>query len=86
MTEKERCPICNYPFEWCQCTYGGSAHPDRHKRREVVCDHLYLFTEKQIKHLQDVQKYWSTSYGDKEKTKILKDLQKEYEDDRERND
>lgn len=86
MTEKEKCPICDYTFECCQCYYGGSAHPDRHKRREVVCDHLYLFSDKQIKHLMAVQRRWSTSYSDKERTDILKDLKREYENDRKRND
>ena len=73
-----KCPICNYTIEECQCLYSGSAHPDRHKREEVVFDHLYLFSEKQIKHLQKVQAFWSTGYADKEKRKILRELINEY--------
>lgn len=75
-----KCPICDYPIDKCQCRYSGSAHSDRHKRRDVVCDHLYLFSDKQIKHLQKVQAYWQTSYGDEEKRKILRELKNEYEE------
>lgn len=75
MENKVICPICNYPLDWCQCRYSGSAHPDRSKRREVVQDHLYLLSNEQIEHLKKMQSYWSTSYIDEEKNKILKELE-----------
>lgn len=75
METKEKCPICEYEFEDCQCRFGGNAHPDRSKRATVVADHIYLFTDKQIEHLKKVQKWWSISYGDEEKNQILKELE-----------
>lgn len=74
---KEKCPICEYEFEYCQCRFGGNAHPDRSKRATVVADHIYLFTDKQIEHLKKVQKWWSISYDDEEKNQILKELESE---------
>lgn len=71
------CPICGYAIENCQCRFGGSAHPDRSKIREVVFDHLYLFSEKQVRHLIDLEKYWCISYGDDEREEILKQLKME---------
>ena len=70
----DRCPICGYEFEMCQCMFGGSAHPDRSKRRAVVLDHLYLLSEKQIRHVIRLQRRWQTSYGDEERTRILNEL------------
>lgn len=71
------CPICRYDIEHCQCRFGGSAHPDRSKRRTVVLDHLYLFTEKQINHIINLEKWWRISYGDTERSKILDELERE---------
>ena len=34
----EKCPICKYVFEDCQCRFAGSAHPDRSKRARVVAE------------------------------------------------
>lgn len=76
---KERCPICKYPFDWCQCCYGGSAHPDRGMQRQVVLDHLYLLSDEQIEHLKKVQARWQTSSTNKEYMKILKELKNEAE-------
>ena len=73
-----KCPICDYHIEECQCRYSGSAHPDRHKREQVVFDHLYLFSEKQIKHLIELESFWSASYSDEEYNKILRELKNEY--------
>lgn len=70
----EECPICRYKISGCQCRYGGSAHPDRRKRMEVVKDHLYLLSRKQLNHIVKLQKYWQTSYGDDEKNRIFKEL------------
>lgn len=79
MKDKVICPICKYEIEYCQCRFGGSAHPDRSKRRNVVQDHLYLLSDEQIEHLKKVQSYWQTSYADEEMTKILKELYQENE-------
>ena len=74
MSDNTKCPICGYKLDDCQCYFGGSAHPDRSKRREVVQDHLYLLSERQLAHLIKLQSYWQTSYGDEERSKILGDL------------
>ena len=66
------CPICGYSFSECQCRYGGSGHPNRSKRREVVLDHLYLLNDRQLKHVINLEKSWRTSYGDNEKKQIVK--------------
>ena len=70
----ENCPICKYDISMCQCMFGGSAHPDRSKRRDVVLDHLYLFSQKQIEHIISLQRRWQTSYGDDERSRILEEL------------
>ena len=75
--EETKCPICKYKLGYCQCMFGGSAHPDRTKRREVVLDHLYLLTDEQIKHIIKLQKQWQTSYGDNERSRILEELKGE---------
>lgn len=71
---KEKCPICEYEFGYCQCLFGGNAHPDRSKRARVVSDNIYLLTDKQIEHLKKIQKCWSISYVDEEMSQILKEL------------
>ena len=76
--KKERCPICNYDLNGCQCLFGGSCHPDRSKRKTVVFDHLYLFSEKQIKHLIRLEKHWQISYVDDEKERICEELIMQY--------
>ena len=70
-----KCPICGYELKYCQCCFGGSAHPDRSKRREVVQDHLYLLNAEQLAHLIKLQAFWQTSYGDDEKTELLKEYE-----------
>lgn len=74
---EEKCPICEYEFEYCQCHFSGSGHPDRSKRARVVADHIYLLTDKQIEHLKKVQKQWSMSYEDEEMNQIIKVLESE---------
>lgn len=71
------CPICSYTFDHCQCRFGGSAHPDRSKRRRVVLDHLYLLSPEQLAHVIKLQEYWQTDYGDEECADILKQLKGE---------
>ncbi|MBS6883913.1 MAG: hypothetical protein KH195_11740 [Clostridiaceae bacterium] len=75
---KEKCPICDYDIEHCQCRFGGSAHPDWSKRRAVAKDHLYLFSDKQVRHIIELERYWRTSYLDEEKEKIREELEREY--------
>ena len=77
--EKEKCPICDYEEGHCQCRFGGSAHPDRSKKYEVVIDHLYLLTNKQVEHIIELQKYWQISYVDDEKEEIYKELERREE-------
>lgn len=74
MNDTTKCPICGYNLDDCQCYFGGSAHPDRSKRRDVVQDHLYMLNDKQLAHLIKLQSCWQTSYGDDEKSKILNTL------------
>ena len=73
---KEKCPICSYDIEHCQCYFGGSAHPNRDKRIQVVKDHLYLLSPKQIEHVIELEKFWRTSYLDEEKEQIRKELER----------
>ena len=74
----DKCPICNYRIDICQCRYGGSCHPDRVKRREVVLDHLYMFSQEQIAHIANIQRQCPVSYPDKEREVIRKELSDEY--------
>ena len=74
----DKCPICNYRIDMCQCRYGGSCHPDRSKRREVVLDHLYMFSYEQIKHIANIQRQCPVSYPDEEREVIRKELSDEY--------
>lgn len=69
------CPICEYKIQDCQCRFSGSAHPDRFKRRQVVLDHLYLFSSEQIQHIINLEKWWRISYGDKKRTRILQEIE-----------
>ena len=60
----EKCPICENEIQICQCIFGGSAHPDRSVRKQIVKDHLYLLSMKQVGHLMALEEWWQTSYGD----------------------
>ena len=73
--KSSNCPICDYPFDMCQCRFSGDAHPDRSKRARVVADHIYLLSGEQIEHLKKVQEWWHICYEDKEMNQILKDLE-----------
>lgn len=73
----DKCPICSYPLNQCQCLFGGSAHPDRNKEREVVLDHLYLLSEAQLRHVIKLEEYWCMSYTDMDRTTILERLKGE---------
>lgn len=74
----EKCPICDYEINHCQCRFAGSAHPDRSKRIEVVLDHLYLFSYEQIQHILALEKWWQISYGDEGRESIREELVSEY--------
>lgn len=73
-----KCPFCEYDEEYCQCLFGGNAHPDRDKQIQVVLDHLCWLSDDQIRHIQFVQLRWATSYEDPEKEAIRKKLEEEY--------
>lgn len=60
----EKCPICEYEIQECQCIFGGAAHPDRGRRAKIVKDHLYMLSPKQVGHLIAVEEWWQTSYSD----------------------
>ena len=72
------CPICEYEIERCQCRFGGEWHPDRYNRIEVVTDHLYLFSQEQIEHILELQRYWEISYTDDGRSDILSELKEKY--------
>lgn len=70
----EKCPICEYAISGCQCIYSGSAHPDRHDKKRVVIDHLYLLSPTQVQHVISLEKHWQISYADEILNAILKKL------------
>ena len=70
----EKCPICEYAISGCQCLYSGSAHPDRHDKKRVVIDHLYLLSPTQVQHVISLEKHWQISYADEILNAILKKL------------
>ena len=73
----DKCPICEYKINQCQCRFCGSAHPDRNKRMKVVLDHLYLLSESQLMHVIELERWWSISYADPELNKIFNELKKD---------
>lgn len=75
----DKCPICNYPLDMCQCRFYGSAHPGKDKRIEAVTDHMYFFSPEQVEHIISLQKWWQISYGDREREQIRKELVAEYQ-------
>lgn len=75
----DKCPICSYPLDHCQCLFEGNAHPDRNKEREVVLDHLYLLSEAQLRHVIKLEEHWRMSYTDRERTAILERLKFEHQ-------
>lgn len=77
----DKCPICKYPIHDCQCLFGGTAHPDRSKRLQVVLDHLYLLSPEQLQHVVELEEYWQRSYGvNRELNEILGELEEENND------
>ena len=78
MEEKLKCPICKYRLDMCQCRFGGTAHPNREARKEVVLEHLYLFDEKVVEHIIELERFWRTCYGDDERETIRRELESEY--------
>ena len=66
----DKCPICEYPLDQCQCLYAGDAHPDRSKRQRVVLDHLHILSEPQLRHVIELERWWNMSYADQELTEI----------------
>ena len=72
--KETKCPICGYSIDYCQCKFGGTAHPDISKNREVVLDNLYLLDEAQLNHVISLLRFWRISYGDAERTKLKENL------------
>lgn len=70
----DKCPICEYRIDQCQCRFSGSAHPDRDKRMTVVLDHLYLLSESQLVHIIELERWWDVSYTDPELAAISESL------------
>ena len=71
---KNCCPICGYELKNCQCIYDD--YPERQHRCEVVLDHLYMLSKKQLRHIMKVQQFQQTSYADDERSKMLDYLNK----------
>lgn len=72
--KETKCPICGYSIDYCQCRFGGSAHPDRSKNLEVVLDNLHILDEVQLNHVINLLRFWRISYGDSERTKLKENL------------
>lgn len=77
--KREKCPICGYRIKMCQCRFCGSAHPSREKAKEVVKDHLYLLSKKQLKHVIKLERFWNRSYADEEKKRDSKEAENKEE-------
>lgn len=77
----EECPICEYPISNCQCYYGGTAHPDRSTKREVVLEHLYMLSKLQIEHIKNLEEHWQICYADEERKEILNKMSKKHKDE-----
>lgn len=67
----DKCPICEYRLDQCQCRFARIEHPHRAKRRKVVLDHLYLLSKSQLMHIIKLERWWSTSYTDPELNAIF---------------
>ena len=72
----EKCPICEYELQNCQCIFCGSSHPDRDRRIRIVKDHLYMLSPKQVGHLIALEDWWKASYGDEEMEKEFEQFEK----------
>ena len=70
----EKCPVCGYALNECECRVCSNG---MYKKREVVLDHLYLFSPEQIQHIIDLERDLKITYGDAERSKILIELEKE---------
>lgn len=66
---KEKCPICEWNIQDCQCLFGGSAHPDRSRRKKIVKDHLHMLSQTQLNHVVYLESIWRISYGNEEDEK-----------------
>ena len=81
----DKCPICEYPLDRCQCLYAGSAHPDRSKRQRVVLDHLYILSEPQLRHVIELERWWNMSYADPELTEICDKMNAQFFNSKKKN-
>ncbi len=74
-----KCPVCGYKISDCQCLFGGSAHPNRWKRIQVIKDHLYLLNSVELHHFIWLESMLEISYEDPEMTNILNELKGEHQ-------
>lgn len=72
-----KCPVCRYKINNCQCLFGGNVHPDRSKRIEVIKDHLYLLDSVELDHFIRLESQWQMSYADSETNDILNEVKGE---------
>ena len=63
---KEKCPICEYSIQDCQCLFSGSSHPNRDRRKKIVKDHLEMLSQIQLNHVVYLESMWRISYGNEE--------------------
>ena len=73
----EKCPICENALNECNCRVCDTSKNDMYKKRQVVLDHLYLFSPEQIQHIIDLERDLKIAYGDSDRSKILIELEKE---------
>lgn len=70
------CPICYNPFDDCECHFNVFLYTNDDAL--VVMDHLYLFNPEQQRHIINLQKENFITYADREKNKILCDIESKY--------
>lgn len=75
---EDSCPICYRPFDDCDCHFNVFLYTNDDAL--VVMDHLYLFNPEQQRHVINLQKENFITYDDREKNKILWDMESKYRD------
>ena len=70
MRNAERCPICDYPLRYCECANKSVLSKKEEINLQVATDHLYLLSERQIRHLIEIERIWDIWYSD-ERQEIL---------------
>lgn len=72
----DSCPICYNPFDDCECHFNVFWCTDDDAL--VIMDHLYLFNPEQQRHVINLQKENFITYADREKNKILWNIESKY--------